>query len=457
MPWLSGATEPPHFKYLRRGAPSRRSTWNFVRSAKGKTDTRAIADAVARFGTLTGLRAARFTVQCGASLAKAVCEFAPAAIQNAGVDLLIVDQNEPAGASVAQHLKLPFINVVSVPLNREPKVPPPFVPWGYDGTIRTTLLNGAAYAMFDRLIAPVNRVLNEYRRAWGLPRVRYPDDTFSDLAQLSQLTQDFDFPRELKPAALQYLGPFRDNSRPPVPFPYERRNGKPLVYASFGTVLNRRKETFQLIAEACAGLDVQLVISAGGRPLDAAPFAGHPPVVTYAPQLELLERASACITHGGLNTVMESLNCGVPMVAIPVTNDQPAVSARMRRVGAGEVISLGRLTTSRLRAAVQRVLVIPEYQRRAQQLKNSIAEAGGVERAADIVEGELSRRGGARRDAGRLWSKAPDEEIALQVESDPRISSDTMRCHSSSTESAATGRPARRYQYAALVTLPSLR
>jgi len=96
-------------------------------------------------------------------------------------------------------------------------------------------------------------------------------------------------------------------------------------------------------------------------------------------------------------------------------------------------------------------------QRRAQQLKNSIAEAGGVERAADIVEGELSRRGGARRDAGRLWSKAPDEEIALQVESDPRISSDTMRCHSSSTESAATGRPARRYQYAALVALPSLR
>jgi len=175
----------------------------FCPFGEGQTDTRAIADAVARLGTLTGLRAARFTVQCGASLAKAVCEFAPAAIQNAGVDLLIVDQNEPAGASVAQHLKLPFINVVSVPLNREPKVPPPFVPWGYDGTIRTTLLNGAAYAMFDRLIAPVNRVLNEYRRAWGLPLVRYPDDTFSDLAQLSQLTQDFDFPRKLKPAALQ--------------------------------------------------------------------------------------------------------------------------------------------------------------------------------------------------------------------------------------------------------------
>jgi zeaxanthin glucosyltransferase len=358
----------------------------------GASGTRAIADAVAKLGTLTGLSGVRFSVQCAASLANNICQYGPAAIQKSGVDLLIVDQNEPAGATVAQHLGLPFVNVVSLPLNREPKIPPPFVPWGYSRHAMTTVFNAAAYAMFDRLIAPVNRVLNEHRRTWKLPAITRPDDTFSELAQLSQLTEDFDFPRVSKPAALKYLGPFRDSGRPSVPFPYERLNGKPLIYASFGTLQNRKEQVFHIVAAACADLDVQTVISAGGGgALEAADFGGTSIVVEYAPQLDLLERASVCITHGGLNTVMESLSCGVPMVVLPVTNDQPAVAARVRWAGAGEVLFPNRLSTTRLKAAVRRVLETPEYLRRAGQLKTSIHRAGGVERAADIVEGVIAR------------------------------------------------------------------
>ena len=360
---------------------------------EGWPDTAAIAEAVARLGTLTGLSAVKFSVRCAASLANTICQHGPAAIQRAGVELLVVDQNEPAGATVAQYLRMPFVNVLSgLPLNREAKIPPPFVPWGYTGRLATTVFNAAAYAMFDRLIAPVNRVLNEYRRDWKLAPIQRPDDTFSELAQLSQLTEDFDFPRLSKPAALHYLGPFRDNNRPTVPFPYERLNAKPLVYASFGTLQNQKKDVFQTIAAACADLDVQLVISTGGGcALAATELAGAPIVVAYAPQLDLLQRAAVCITHGGLNTVMDSLTCGVPMVAVPVTNDQPAVAARVRRAGAGEVIVPARLTAARLRAGVRRVLEVPEFQRRARELKTSIERAGGVERAADIVESALAR------------------------------------------------------------------
>jgi UDP:flavonoid glycosyltransferase YjiC (YdhE family) len=49
-----------------------------------------------------------------------------------------------------------------------------------------------------------------------------------------------------------------------------------------------------------------------------------------------------------------------------------------------------------LKAAVRRVLEVPEYQRRARQLKMSIERAGGVERAADIVENVLARAGSTR-------------------------------------------------------------
>jgi len=40
--------------------------------------------------------------------------------------------------------------------------------------------------------------------------------------------------------------------------------------------------------------------------------------------LELLKQASVCITHAGLNTVLEALSQGVPQVAIPVTMINPA-------------------------------------------------------------------------------------------------------------------------------------
>jgi zeaxanthin glucosyltransferase len=113
---------------------------------------------------------------------------------------------------------------------------------------------------------------------------------------------------------------------------------------------------------------------------------GAPLVVRYAPQLELLERATLTITHAGLNTTLESLSNGVPMVAIPITNDQPAVGARLHWAGAGEVVSLNRLDTPKLRAAVQKVLSGDSYKKNASKLQQAIHGAGGVRRAIDIVE-----------------------------------------------------------------------
>lgn len=145
-----------------------------------------------------------------------------------------------------------------------------------------------------------------------------------------------------------------------------------------------------MIAAACADLDVQLIISTGrGYALNPAHFAGRPIIVEFAPQLDLLKRAAVCITHGGMNTVMESLSCGVPMVTVPITNDQPAIAARVRRSGAGEVILPRHLTPGRMRGAVQRVLGLPVYRRRAHELQISIERAGGVDRAVEIVEAAI--------------------------------------------------------------------
>jgi UDP:flavonoid glycosyltransferase YjiC (YdhE family) len=118
-----------------------------------------------------------------------------------------------------------------------------------------------------------------------------------------------------------------------------------------GTLQNRQQNVFYTIAEACAGLDAQLVISLGGSgsPDSLTGLPGSPLVVGYAPQLELLQKAALTITHAGLNTTLESLTNAVPMVAIPVANDQPGVAARIAWTGAGEVVPFARLSVPKLR------------------------------------------------------------------------------------------------------------
>ena len=117
---------------------------------------------------------------------------------------------------------------------------------------------------------------------------------------------------------------------------------------------------------------------------------GNPLVVGYAPQLELLQKASLTITHAGMNTTLESLTNGVPMVAIPVTNDQPGIAARIAYTGAGEVVPLKKVSLKLLQKAVKRVLTEDSYKKNALKLQEAIKRAGGVSRAADIIEQVVS-------------------------------------------------------------------
>ncbi len=78
------------------------------------------------------------------------------------------------------------------------------------------------------------------------------------------------------------------------------------------------------------------------------------------------------------------------MVAIPITNDQPGVAARIAWTGTGEVVPLARLSVPRLRDAIQRVLAEESYKNNASRLQEAICRVGGVRRAADIIEQAIS-------------------------------------------------------------------
>ena len=354
-----------------------------------------LAELDRKLSTLRGLNSFRFTVERVKNHARMVLRDGPSVVKAAGVEAMLVDEADMAG-SVAEALGLPFVSIACFPpLLREDTIPPFVFGWRYGTDGFSRLRNRIGARLLAQGAAPIYKVVNAERANWDLPPLTHSVDALSKLAQITQLPEALEFPMANRPEWLHYTGPFVDGQvREPVAFPWERLNGKPLVYASMGTLQNGSEDIFRTIAAACAGLDVQLVLSTGGSrdPESLGELAGGPIVVRYAPQLELLQRASVVVTHAGLNTTLESLAEGVPMVAIPMGNDQPGVAARIEYHGAGIVLPLRRVNAQRLRDAINAVLRESGYRVAAQRVQAAIREANGLELAADVIESSLGLR-----------------------------------------------------------------
>ena len=329
---------------------------------------------------------------------------APAAIRDEGVDSLIVDQIEMAGGTVAEHLGLPFVSVAAaLPINLDASVPPVNFPWSHRTGVRARLRNWVGNAACEWIFSGVVRTINRQRRAWGLPPARDFNALFSGLAQVVATARR---PGAAGPPPAAPLPPHRPldgrggagaGGLPLVP---PRPGPAPGVRLD-GDAPERGPPDLPGDRRGVRGAGPAIGDLAGRRagPGAARGPPGDPVVVGYAPQLELIRRSALTISHGGLNTALESLARGVPMVVLPVAYDQPGVGARVEWSGVGRSIPVGRLTVDRLRDAVRVVLGDPAYRERAGRLRSSIEAADGLNRAADLIEGAF----------GTGWRAVPSE------------------------------------------------
>jgi len=308
----------------------------------------------AELGRLTGLAAVRYTLWRFREFASVIMRDGPGVLQRLSVDGAVVDQAYSPAGSVASAIGVPFVSICNaLLLNQERDIPPPVAPWTYQTGGWARLRNRILYALAEWTIRGYLEDIRVFRRRHGLPVLSRIDDHFSQLAQISQSPVEFEFPRHRLPDCFHFTGPFHStDDRPKVEFDFGVLDNRPLIYASMGTLQNRVPKVFQTIATACAALEVKLVISLGGGGVKLGPLPGNPTVVDYAPQLELLSRSSLVITHAGMNTTLESLSQGIPLVAIPVTNDQPGVAGRVLHHGLGQVVTLSHLSATRLRMAI---------------------------------------------------------------------------------------------------------
>jgi len=327
----------------------------------------------------------------------------PSALAAAGIDALLINEIALTGPSVAQLLGLPYFLIATT-------VPHHFGwigrsrsgrPWSgsswFSGHRSSTswiswLESGYLELSALRTRGPIRRALDADRRKLGLGPVRTIPKDFPCLAHITQLPQCLDFEHVAQSAGIYYSGPWiSTTARAQVEFPWDRIDGRPLIYATLGTTRNVQPSVFRMIAQACADLNLQLVIALGNRmdPELLAGLPGEPLVVRFAPQLELIKLARVVVSHSGPNTSFEALMEGKPMIVIPLAYDQPAIAARLEHFGIAEVLTFKRLSAYKLRAALTKVLKDSTYGQAAQKMRDKLRTVDGARRAADIISVEM--------------------------------------------------------------------
>jgi len=222
--------------------------------------------------------------------------------------------------------------------------------------------------------------------------------TESGLPELFLCPREFDFPSPAKKNR-HYIEPSIELDRKEShSFPWrEVDEAKPLIYCSLGSQSYQYEQSQTLFRAIIAAIghspDWQLVLATGVH-LSSADFNPVPQnvlVVSWAPQLELLERASIMITHGGLGAVKECIFFGVPMIVFPCRWDQPHNAARVVHHGLGLRVDINNVSVQQVLSLIDTVDKDPSFKGRIDAMSRTfrdIENSGvGVQTVENILSG----------------------------------------------------------------------
>lgn len=190
-----------------------------------------------------------------------------------------------------------------------------------------------------------------------------------------------------------FVGPsILAHTREPIPFPWslydEHRSH---IYLSMGTLYNNHTAFYRALFDIFKDHPSQLIASVGNN-VDMESLKPVPAgmiVRQMVPQLDVLSRVDAFITHGGMNSLSEAIYKGVPMVVIPQQIEQAINGRQVARKGAGIVLAdtppYGTVSAEVVRQAVDRILQNASFAQQAKLMGATFKEAGGYAEAVRLI------------------------------------------------------------------------
>ena len=172
---------------------------------------------------------------------------------------------------------------------------------------------------------------------------------------------------------------------------WEPADDRPVLFISLGTVFHERPEFYRTCLEAFDGTDWQVAMSVGSAvdPADLGQLPENFEVRSRFPQTAVLRRASAFLSHSGMNSTMESLYYGVPLIGVPQMPEQEVNARRAEELGVGRRLDSDEADAALLRKTVDELARDEQVRANLDQLQRRLRSYGGPVAAADAVEAHL--------------------------------------------------------------------
>jgi len=270
-----------------------------------------------------------------------------------------------------------YLGITTLQLPREDGLPfGPGLPPAKDAAQREQYRE-IARDMADAVSNPVREHANRILSDLGVPGLTAP--LLESMAMLADVilqpcVPGFEFPLRRPPQKLHYIGALMPEGSGDVPpqLREAREAGRTVILVSQGTIANA--DLGQLVAPVIRAFgdrdDVLLLVTTGGRPLEAIPC--RLPANTVASQhldfSKVLPYVDVLVTFGGYGTVTQALNFGVPMVVAGLSEDKPENGARVAWTGSGIYLRTDNPTIHQVRSAVEYILCEPKYRACAQKM-----------------------------------------------------------------------------------------
>ena len=184
-----------------------------------------------------------------------------------------------------------------------------------------------------------------------------------------------------------FVGPSLTERAEDTEFPFAEIEGKRVLYISLGTINTNHPQFYKTCIAALKDIGRPVVLSVG-RKCDMSLLGEIPDsfiVRDYVPQLDILKRADVFISHGGFNSVSEALYFGVPVITVPMVNDQFLVAKRLEKTGAGITLQMSDVSEECIKEAVFMLLEQSKFKEASIRIGETFRTAGGYNQAVDRI------------------------------------------------------------------------
>tara|TARA_B110001454_G_scaffold219179_1_gene250773 strand:- start:60073 stop:61233 length:1161 start_codon:yes stop_codon:yes gene_type:complete len=156
------------------------------------------------------------------------------------------------------------------------------------------------------------------------------------------------------------------------------------IYASFGSQIFYWPEIFEKLMTATQGENWRLILSVGDL-IEKLQKPDHVTLYRYAPQLEILPKSTLFITHGGANSVMESIYFQTKLWVTPMCNDQFHQGHYVNKSGIGLVEDIRKLSTIQIKERIKQILNSREIETNINRVARSY-QIDGSRKSAELIE-----------------------------------------------------------------------